>query len=330
MIDYKIVNFDSKYSLDILNLWNSEVGFIFPLSQKMFDQKINNCKYFNNQSSFVVFLNEKVIGFVLSKKYDNNPIIQKYLNKGWISLIYVGQKYRKNGIGSLLLEKSEEELKKLGVTSISIGSDIHNFFPGVPNDFDNLTDVFLRKHGYNVSYYTHDLVKKLTKEDIIKYQSYNENKYLENSEVVEVILRYATINDKEELLDFFKRCFYGRWYDECIEYFENNQIQKEYLLAIVNNRIVGFLRVNNQLIDEISYNLNWSSRFNKLVGIGPLGVDPAYRSRGIAKMLLYYSISDSSKNGYTEAMIDWTGLVTYYQKFGYEIWKCYQYANKNI
>lgn len=330
MIDYKIVNFDSKYSLDILNLWNSEVGFIFPLSQKMFDQKINNCKYFNNQSSFVVVLNEKVIGFVLSKKYDNNPIIQKYLNKGWISLIYVGQKYRKNGIGSLLLEKSEEELKKLGVTSISIGSDIHNFFPGVPNDFDNLTDVFLRKRGYNVSYYTHDLVKKLTKEDIIKYQSYNENKYLENGEVVEVILRYATINDKEELLDFFKRCFYGRWYDECIEYFENNQIQKEYLLAIVNNKIVGFLRVNNQLIDEISYNLNWSSRFNKLVGIGPLGVDPTYRSRGIAKMLLYYSISDSSKNGYTEAMIDWTGLVTYYQKFGYEIWKCYQYANKNI
>ena len=110
----------------------------------------------------------------------------------------------------------------------------------------------------------------------------------------------------------------------------NNQIKKEYLLAIVNHKIVGFLRVNNQLIDEISYNINWASRFDRLVGIGPLGVDPQYRCRGIAKMLLYYSISDSAKNGYTHAMIDWTGLVTYYQKFGYEIWKCYQYANKII
>ena len=84
------------------------------------------------------------------------------------------------------------------------------------------------------------------------------------------------------------------------------------------------------MIDEISYNINWKERFTKLVGIGPLGVDPNYRGNGIAKMLLYYSISDSAKNGYTEAMIDWTGLVTYYQKFGYEIWKCYQYANKII
>lgn len=330
MVDYKIVNFDCKYSEDILNLWNSEVGFIFPISLKMFNQKINNCKYFNNQSSFVAISDGKIVGFILSKIFDNNLIIEKYFNKGWISLFYVGQKYRKNGIGSKLLEKSEEELKSLGVQSISIGSDIHNFFPGIPNDFDNLTDVFFRNRGYNVSYYTHDLVKKLTKDDIIKYHDFNSNQYLEDDKVVNVVLRYATIDDKEELLDFFKRCFYGRWYDECIEYFKNNQIKKEYLLALINNKIVGFLRVNNQLIDEISYNINWSSRFDKLVGIGPLGVDPEYRSNGIAKMLLYFSISDSAKEGYTEAMIDWTGLVTYYQKFGYEIWKCYQYANKNI
>ena len=47
-------------------------------------------------------------------------------------------------------------------------------------------------------------------------------------------------------------------------------------------------------------------------------------------MLLYYAISDSYKNGYTDAMIDWTGLVTYYQKLGFETWKCYQYAKKKL
>lgn len=330
MNDYKILEFENKYNLEILNLWNNEVGFIYPISEKMFNQKINNCKYFKKECSFVALKDEKVVGFILSKKYDNNPIIQKYFNKGWISLFYVSQRNRKCGIGTNLLTLAEDKLKSLGVIDISIGSDIHNFFPGIPNDFDNLTDKYLRNRGYNVSYYTHDLVKKLTNDDVYKYQSYNNNQIIDNDITCDVVLRYATIKDKDELLDFFKKFFYGRWYDECVEYFLNNQIKKEYLLAIVNHKIVGFLRVNNQLIDEISYNINWASRFDRLVGIGPLGVDPQYRCRGIAKMLLYYSISDSAKTGYTHAMIDWTGLVTYYQKFGYEIWKCYQYANKII
>lgn len=332
MIEYKIIEFEYKYIEDILDLWNSEVGFIFPISEKMFKQKIEKCKYFKKELSYLAIYNRKVIGFILNKVYDNNPIISKYINKGWISLFYVGQNYRKLGIGTNLLTISESKFKDFGVDQISLGSDIHNFFPGIPNDFDNLTDKYFRNRGYNVSYYTHDLVKKLKYEDIEKYQSFNNNKYFdeEKQEDVDVELRYATIQDKSELLDFFNRCFYGRWYDECIEYFNNQQIVKEYLLAIVDKKIVGFLRVNNQLIDEISYNINWASRFEKLVGIGPLGVDPSYRGHGIAKMLLYYSISDSAKNGFTEAMIDWTGLVTYYQKFGYEVWKCYQYTNKTI
>ena len=330
MINYKIENYKSSYTNQILNLWNNEVGFIFPISEKMFNQKINECKYFNIDASFIVIDGNKVVGFILSKIYDNNPIIAKYINKGWISLFYVSRDYRKQGIGSELLQLSENKLVKMGVKDVSIGSDIHNFFPGIPNDFDNLTDKFLRKRGYNVSYYTHDLIKKFNKEDLVKYQSYSNNQYQELDKFVKVEIRYASILDKEDLLEFFKRCFYGRWYDECIEYFNNGQVIKEYLLALVNNKIVGFLRVNNQLIDEISYNINWALRFNKLVGIGPLGVDPVYRGKGIAKMLLYYSITDSIKNGYTEAMIDWTGLVTYYQKFGFEIWKCYQYANKII
>ena len=32
MIEYKIIEFEYKYIEDILDLWNSEVGFIFPIS----------------------------------------------------------------------------------------------------------------------------------------------------------------------------------------------------------------------------------------------------------------------------------------------------------
>lgn len=330
MFDYQIVNYQHKYNSEIIKLWNDEVGFIFPISNKMFTQKVNNCKYFKKETSFVALCNNKVVGFIIGKIYDNNPTIEKYYNKGWISLVYVSRSNRKKGIGTKLLESLESKMKMYDVTSIQLGADIHNFFPGIPNDFDNLSDLFFRNRGFNVSYYTHDLVKKLTKEDILMYQSYNNNQYLDNDKLIDVTITYATKDNKNDLLDFFKRCFYGRWYDECLEYFNNNQIEKEYLLAIVDKKIVGFLRVNNQLIDEISYNINWAERFDKLVGIGPLGVDSDYRNKGIAKMLLYFAISDSAKNGYSEALIDWTGLVTYYQRFGFQVWKCYCYANKKI
>ena len=80
-------------------------------------------------------------------------IISKYINNSWISLFYVSSEFRCQGIGSALLKKFEEEVRKTDVTKISVGSDIDCFFPGIPNDFDNLTDVFFSKRGYNVSYY---------------------------------------------------------------------------------------------------------------------------------------------------------------------------------
>ena len=327
----EIYNFSDKYLKECLDMWNEDVGFIYPISLPMFKEKSIECKYFDKDASFVISENGEKIGFIISKLFKDNPNIPKYQNVGWISLLFVKRKYRKHGYGKILLTKAEEVLIYKGINSISIGSDIHNFFPGIPNDFDNTTDVFFKNNGYNIGYYTHDLVKKLTKDDLVKYSSYNNNEYsLDNGEMKKVELVYAKKSDENDLLDFLKRTFFGRWYDEACEYFKNGEIVKEYLLAKVDGEIVGFLRVNNCLIKETSYNINWKERFDRLVGFGPLGVDVNYRHHGIAKMLLYYAISDSYRNGYTEAMIDWTGLVTYYQKLGFETWKCYQYAKKTI
>ena len=326
-----IIEFDKKYLDDCLNIWNEDVGFIYPIDKEMFKEKSIDCKYFKKECSFVEVVDDEVVGFVIGKVFNNNPNIPKYQNVGWISLIFVRRDKRKQGIGKNLLATTEAEMKKLGVNSIAVGSDIHNFFPGIPNDFDNTSDVFFKACGYELGYYTHDLIKKLSENDLVKYSSYNNNSYIDDDgKSKRVVLEYAKKEDKEEVLEFLKRTFFGRWYDEAVEYFDNGEVVKEYLLARVDGKITGFLRVNNCLIKETSYNINWKHRFSKLVGFGPLGVDVDYRHHGIAKMLLYYAISSSYKNGYTDAMIDWTGLVTYYQKLGFETWKCFRYAKKTI
>ena len=324
-IKYK--KYESNFLKEIVDLWNKEIGFIFKLDYDLFDQKVNN-KYLCNDASWVVFEDGKLVGFIIGKRYDNDPDIPKYIDKGWISLFYVSFDYRNKGIGNNLLEKCEEGLVKYKVNSISVGSDLENFFPGIPSDFDNLTDVFLKKRGYNVGRYTHDLIKILSSNDILENDDSLEITLNDNKETI--YFRYATIDDKDNVLEFFKEHFFGRWYSEAKEYFNDNDIVSEYLIALHNNKVIGFLRCNYGLIKKSSYNNTWRFNFEKLVGVGPLGINPLYRHNGLAKHLLLKCASDAYKMGYKEAMIDWTGLMYIYQKYGYQVWKCYSYVSKDI
>ena len=114
MNDFIFLEYDIKYSQEIIDLWNEEIGFIYPISPKMFNQNINN-KYLFKEGSFVVFNKNKLVGFILTKIYDNNMIISKYINNSWISLFYVSSEFRCQGIGSALLKKFEEEVRKTDV-----------------------------------------------------------------------------------------------------------------------------------------------------------------------------------------------------------------------
>ena len=42
MNDFIFLEYDIKYSQEIIDLWNEEIGFIYPISPKMFNQNINN------------------------------------------------------------------------------------------------------------------------------------------------------------------------------------------------------------------------------------------------------------------------------------------------
>ena len=53
-------NFDKKYLDECLNIWNEDVGFIFPISKAMFEEKTVGCRYYSNAASFVIKDNDKI------------------------------------------------------------------------------------------------------------------------------------------------------------------------------------------------------------------------------------------------------------------------------
>ena len=309
----KMVDFTSfsDYS-SVRKLWNEEVGFIYPITDEIFNHHVTNSPYLAKNASFAAYLDNLLVGVIIVKTYSGDEILA-YNDRAWISLFYVSKRFRKQGIGSTLLEKAILEIKEMGKKEIHMGQDLGNFFPGIPCDFDNLTANFIVKRGFNLLGYTHDL---LLKEPFTK----------EVDNRLGLQYRFATLDDKEKLLGFLEKNFPGRWHYEAKEYFEKELKSNNYFIALDGEDIVAFVRINDAKDGLCAYNTNWSSRFNNLVGIGPLGVDKERRGKGISKEMITTLLYDLHKEGKDEILIDWTSLLVYYQQFGFEVWKCYMKA----
>lgn len=304
--------------IDIKEIWNHEVGFIFPFYRDLLIQKIFKCRFFSSYNSFLLYDKCKLIGFIVVKIYDNNPIMSKYIDTAWISLLYVSDKHRNKGYGTVLIKKVEEELLKTDVKRIMIGGDYDNFFPGIPDDFGESTKIFFSKNGYELQNVDYDVIKKVNVgESIIGFK---------NPE--SLVIRYAEEKDEKNVLDFLKKNFYGRWYYEALEFFRDFFEKDTYLILEDNKIVMGFLRVNNYQSKKISYNVNWKKGFKRLFAFGPLGIDKGSRMKGYARLLIEKALNDVIGLGATDIIIDWTSLVELYNKFGFNIWKGYTHSEK--
>lgn len=309
-IIYKTSDINESELLNILKLWNDVKGSIYPIPIKAFYQNVIN---YEDKDVIMAYDAEKLVGFMILKRFDNNKLVD-YTNSLFISLFFVSPKYRRNGIGTKLLEFAEG---KRNGRKLVIGKDIYNFFPGVPTEFDNLTDVWLEKRGFTGKRYTHDLI------------SYKPKVFeLRNKDV---IYEYCSNDRKEELIEFVKKNRWGRWALEVEQYFENKTANDEesYVIGIKDNKIVSFLRINTYLNDMVPYNVMFQERFEKLGGIGPLGVDGELRKTGLGMDMMSVGISRLIDKGMTSLMIDWTGLMELYSRFGFEVWKSYKYMEKD-
>ena len=297
--------------LNCLKLWNDEMGYVYPISSNSFYQNVIDYK---DKDVMIYYDDERVIGFIFLKRFSDDRLVN-YSNNLYISLFYVSKKYRRQGIGSNLFDFAEEirDGKEL-----IIGKDINNFFPGVPTDFDNLTDVWLEKRGFAGRRYTHDLITK----DPKIYEIRNKD----------VEYKYCDDSQKEELIQMMINNNWGRWALEAKEYFEKKteNDKNAYIVGMIDGKIISFAKVNDYKMYLSSYNLMWKERFENLGGFGPLGVDRNYRKKGIGFDMISVSLNDLVNKGCKTIILDWTGLMELYAKFNFEVWKSYKYMSKSF
>jgi predicted N-acetyltransferase YhbS len=301
---------------DLYLIWNAEYGNIYPITAELFDRIIENIYM---KASYVVVSNEKLIGFVIGKVWQDDYNIKTYEKIGWISLIYVLPKYRNQGIGTKLINLSIDALKEFGVHTINLGKDYNNFFPGLPIDLAKYRTWF-QNRGFEFLYLTHDLITRNNKNKLPLV-----NKQFE--------FKDASTVDKELVINFINSYWPGRWTKEAIDYYKNGGSGREYQICVnEKNEIIAFAKVcyPNTLTKCISNSLTWRARFDALGGIGPLGVSPTYRGQHLGYDIVVSSVNNLINFGISDIIIDWTGLLEFYRKMGFEVWKVYFYLQKKL
>ena len=69
----------------LVNLWNNEYGFIFPITLELFERNLSNAY---NEGSLVVLIDDNPIAFCISKIWNEDYVINGYDEIGWVNLIY--------------------------------------------------------------------------------------------------------------------------------------------------------------------------------------------------------------------------------------------------
>ncbi|MBP3922119.1 MAG: GNAT family N-acetyltransferase [Ruminiclostridium sp.] len=230
------------------------------------------------------------------------------IGKSNIPVIAVDKAYRNKGIGSVLLERAEEILRKRGVKEISLARGTNSIFQGVPMDNGNEdASEFFRKRGYKESHITYNM-------DIDTADF--EYAHLNIPKPSNIEYRFAEESDKEELLKAVELVVpdWVDMYRECDD---------EILLAICDGRIAGFEMLNE-------YGGVFTKNAEKHGCIGCVGTVPEFRKRGIGLDMTARSVQILKDRGCDKVQLLYLVLDKWYGKLGFYITSTQWMGDKRI
>lgn len=314
----KMMSWNRELLDGVLHLWNRELGKAFPMRKELLEQNsfeaINICW---DSSLAVLDDAEHVIGFIIVKCYQDQLDMDMPVRTGWIQALVVDSRFQNQGIGTRLLEHAESKLKDKGMETVLLGRDPKHYFPGVPHVCERAA-VWFASRGYEKQGTDYDLARSYDSSESITYPA-----------IGGVSFDVLDENEKSELMQFLHRCFPGRWEYEAATYFQDGGSGREFVVLKKDDRIIGFCRINDADSPVIAQNVYWAPLFQEaLGGIGPLGVDAAERGHGYGLAIVEAGIAVLRNRGVKHIVIDWTGLIDFYQKLGYHIWKSYDAYRK--
>ena len=291
----------------LASLWNEFYPSKFHVDGELIRLNSVESPVFDWGASRIIELDGQVHGFTIVKKSPSSLYSFPDKDQAYLSAIA----FREPTVGADLITEAKHILYDRGASKLVYGSDSRHFFPGVPAECSKL-QFFLEIEGFMAAGESFDLERDLTE-------------YVNPAKPVKGD-RYETLTDAgvDALDRFLQTEFPGRWHYDVMHKvgFEGPQC----VFAVWRGKeLVGFALLHEESATVPIGGAVWRRSLGKKWGsLGPIGVSQSVRGQGTGNALLGEALSELKRRGVHRCIIDWTGLVDFYGKHGFETTRAYR------
>jgi GNAT superfamily N-acetyltransferase len=311
----EIDGYNQLFEEQVINLWNQSL-FSDTLTAGKFRTQALFDDNFDPQLCRIALEEGRVRGFILATKR-KFPYLERGLEsgRGWVNVLFVDRPFRRQGIGSRLLEGAEQELAALGAEQITYGAYSPNyFFPGVDCETYPEARGFFEKHGYRAGEKAYSM-----KKDLQGYRI-SETTLAKKAELEKRGYRFINFDYRYalDLLEFTKTEFGGGWKRNALISMRNNTAEDCILLVLNRDgKIAGYCM---RMIDGNP------QRF------GPFGIAEAERNSGIGGVLFDLMQFEMSRRGLCQLFFlstDEPGR-RFYERHGVSVFRIFTDYRKDL
>lgn len=232
---------------------------------------------------------------------------------GAARLHLAGLAFRDAAEGLLLVRELLDRVRARGVEEVVFGRDSGHLLPGCPVGAQAVLEV-LRDAGFEESGEVHDLER-----DLVDYIPPRPSTQRSN-------LRLLRTEDLAALDAFLATEFPGRWRHDVLAKLRVEADPGFIAGAFDEGRCVGFALLQDWQTTRMPIGgaVRRASLGPRWGALGPIGVARALRGRGLGDTLLAYGLDSLRKRGVRRCVIDWTTLVEFYGRHGFEVARTYR------
>ncbi len=300
----------------VYTLWQQALGHTWPLAYETFQTVTVANPVYQPGDHLVALSGDEIVGFLATQVRQGTAPLQ-----GNLQLLLVAPPFQGQGIGRMLHEQALTSLYRCGAARIQLGGGFHYFWQGVPVNLPEAWS-FFQAQGWTEQERSFDLVRTLA--------GYTTPTGIYERLPPTITLRHASTEDATAIL-----AFEGQHFPQWLAYYQrvlafggatDVVVAEERSQGIVGTSFVEYPRAPWWQDD-----IRWLSLLGEQTGgIGPLGVAEPMRAQGIGLALAAHVTEALYERGLTNSYVGWTWLVDWYGRLGYQVWREYVMAWRQL